>query len=176
MSNPRIRSSVDHLTGYVPGEQPRDPKIVKLNTNESPYPPSPRVADALRRFRADALRLYPDPVCTALREGIASLHGAIPDGLILCYEMGREVIYGMEQYPLASLERVREYYEISANLMRPCRVIGVSINGSRFDDDAVAAERDEVRRRLDLPVCDPIRHGPDELVEAVLNLKRALGK
>jgi len=104
------------------------------------------------------------------------LHGAMPDGLILCYEMGRKEIYGMEQYPLVSLEQAREYYEASANLMHPCRVIGVSINGSRFGDALVAAEREEVRRRLGLPACDPIRHGPDELVEAVLDLKRALGK
>ena len=104
------------------------------------------------------------------------LHGAIPDGLILCYEMGREVIFGMEDHRLPSLESVRDFYETAASIMHPCRVIGISINGSKFSDDEVAAERDRVSRQLGLPACDPIRHGPDVLVEAVLELKRKLNK
>ena len=105
-----------------------------------------------------------------------SLHGAIPDGLILCYEMGREVIFDMEQYRLPSLEKTRDFYETAAAVMHPCRVIGVSINGSKYSDALVAAEREKVRAELGLPACDPIRHGPDELVDAVLDLKRTLGK
>ncbi len=104
------------------------------------------------------------------------LHGAVPDGLILCYEMGRKVVYGMEDVPLASLEQVRDFYEAAARIMHPCRAIGVAINGSAFSDAEVAAERDRVRSRLGLPACDVLRHGPDELVEAVLALKRQLGK
>jgi len=104
------------------------------------------------------------------------LHGSMPDGLIMCYEMGREVIGGMPDFPLAPLERVREVYEISANIMHPCRVIGVAMNSSAYSEEEAAAERRRVRRRLGLPVCDVIRHGPDELVEAVLNLKRTLKK
>ena len=71
----RTRKNVAGLTAYVPGEQPADPAIIKLNTNENPYPPSPAVQDALRRATSDALRLYPDPVCMRLREAIAQLHG-----------------------------------------------------------------------------------------------------
>lgn len=83
MSTPRIRSSVARMHGYVPGEQPRDPAIVKLNTNENPYPPSPHVAKALRALSADSLRLYPDPACTALRREIAALHGAQPEQVLV---------------------------------------------------------------------------------------------
>jgi uncharacterized NAD-dependent epimerase/dehydratase family protein len=104
------------------------------------------------------------------------LHGSMPDGLIMCYEMGREVIGGMPDFPLARLERVREIYETSANIMHPCRVIGVAMNSSKCSEEAADEERRQVRRRLGLPVCDVIRHGPDELVEAVLNLKRTLKK
>lgn len=99
------------------------------------------------------------------------LHGLMPDGLVLCYEMGRETVYGMESVRLPALERVIEFYELSANLMHPCRVIGVAVNGRRYDDDAVAEECDRVSRRLGLPACDVIRHGPDYLVEAVLALR-----
>ncbi len=70
-----IRSSVGALTPYTPGEQPRAPGLIKLNTNENPYPPSPRVVEALRGYAADGLRLYPDPMSTALRQAIADLHG-----------------------------------------------------------------------------------------------------
>jgi histidinol-phosphate aminotransferase len=70
-----IRKSVDELTGYTPGEQPDDPSIIKLNTNENPYPPSPRVAEALRSMDAAQLSRYPDPVCRELRERLAELHG-----------------------------------------------------------------------------------------------------
>lgn len=62
------------LEPYVPGEQPRLPDLVKLNTNESPLGPSPRVLDAIRAEAADTLRLYPDPQSTALRQAIAAYH------------------------------------------------------------------------------------------------------
>ena len=104
------------------------------------------------------------------------LHGTMPDGLILCYQMGRTMVSGMEPLPLASLERVRDYYEETASIMHPCRAIGVAINGHGYSDDEVAAERDRVRDRMGLPVCDVLRHGSDEMVDAVLALKRQLGK
>jgi uncharacterized NAD-dependent epimerase/dehydratase family protein len=115
---------------------------------------------------------HPRYSCVAL----GLLHGLMSDGLVLCYEMGNRAVFGMENVPLASLEKAIEFYESSANLMHPCRVIGVAINGQRFADDAVAAECDRVGHRLGLPVCDVIRHGPDRLVEAVLRLRRELGK
>ncbi len=63
------------LTPYVPGEQPKLARLVKLNTNENPYGPSPRVLEALRAEAADSLRLYPDPNSDKLREAIAAFHG-----------------------------------------------------------------------------------------------------
>lgn len=60
---------------YTPGEQPRDRKYVKLNTNENPYPPSPRVIEAITAASNESLRLYPDPDCTDLRETIALYYG-----------------------------------------------------------------------------------------------------
>lgn len=63
------------LTPYVPGEQPRGERLVKLNTNENPYGPSPRVLDAVAATSADALRRYPDPQSTQLREAFATCVG-----------------------------------------------------------------------------------------------------
>ena len=76
-----IRKSVDAMEGYVPGEQPADPAIVKLNTNENPYPPSPKVAEALATMDPGSLRLYPNPVSLRLRERIAELHGCSVDNV-----------------------------------------------------------------------------------------------
>ncbi|MBU1396502.1 MAG: histidinol-phosphate transaminase [Gammaproteobacteria bacterium] len=76
----RYWSAVVHgLTPYVPGEQPKLPNLVKLNTNENPYGPSPRVLDAVRAEAADTLRLYPDPASDQLRAGIAALHAVAAD-------------------------------------------------------------------------------------------------
>lgn len=63
------------LTPYVPGEQPKLANLVKLNTNENPYGPSPKVLEALRAEAAETLRLYPDPNSDRLREAIAVFHG-----------------------------------------------------------------------------------------------------
>lgn len=66
---------VHHLTPYVPGEQPKLQNLVKLNTNENPYGPSPKVIAALQAEAADSLRLYPDPDSSRLKAAIAEYHG-----------------------------------------------------------------------------------------------------
>ncbi len=72
------------MSGYTPGEQPRDEVFVKLNTNENPYPPSPRVLEALTAtLTGDRLRKYPDPLGTAFRQTAARLHGVEPDGILI---------------------------------------------------------------------------------------------
>jgi len=67
--DPRLNA----LKPYTPGEQPQEGKFIKLNTNESPYPPSPKVIEALDG-KAETLRLYPDPECGELRSAIAQVH------------------------------------------------------------------------------------------------------
>jgi len=67
------------MAGYVPGEQPQDGGYIKLNTNENPYPPSPRVTRALTEAIGDRLRLYPDPMATEFRRTAAALHGVTPE-------------------------------------------------------------------------------------------------
>ncbi len=66
------------LSPYVPGEQPRIANLVKLNTNESPFGPSPLALEAMRAAAADTLRLYPDPEATELRQALAAHHGVTP--------------------------------------------------------------------------------------------------
>ena len=69
----RFWSKIVHdLEPYVPGEQPKIEGLIKLNTNENPYPPSPKALEAIRRATDETLRLYPDPVSAELRETIAA--------------------------------------------------------------------------------------------------------
>lgn len=67
------------LSPYVPGEQPRISDLVKLNTNENPFGPSPKAIEAVRAAAADTLRLYPDPQSTLLREALATYHKVAPE-------------------------------------------------------------------------------------------------
>jgi histidinol-phosphate aminotransferase len=79
-----LRPSVRAMAGYVPGEQPRDNAYIKLNTNENPYPPSPRVLEYLREaVHADRLRKYPDPLGTTFRQAAGRVLGVDPDCILI---------------------------------------------------------------------------------------------
>lgn len=69
------RSILQDVRGYVPGEQPRESGVIKLNTNENPFPPSPQVEEALRGLGVEGLRRYPDPVSAELRRACAERYG-----------------------------------------------------------------------------------------------------
>lgn len=66
--------NVRRVVPYVPGEQPKEEKMIKLNTNECPYPPSPKVIEAMKQVSSDSLRLYPDPEVKELRQVIAEYY------------------------------------------------------------------------------------------------------
>jgi len=74
---------VQTLTPYIPGEQPQMQRLVKLNTNESPYGPSPKALAAINSLNNEDLRLYPDPEGVALKKAIATLHGLNPNQVFL---------------------------------------------------------------------------------------------
>ena len=78
-----IRPLVRDLHAYVPGEQPKIKGLVKLNTNENPYPPAPRVLAAVQAAVDGRLRLYPNPTAQALREKLAKLHGCPAESIIV---------------------------------------------------------------------------------------------
>ena len=81
--NPLIRPLVHALHAYVPGEQPKIKGLIKLNTNENPYPPSPKVLTAVRAAVDDRLRLYPNPTAEKLRTKLAKLHGCQPENILI---------------------------------------------------------------------------------------------
>ena len=83
----RIRAA----TPYVPGEQPREEGLIKLNTNECPYPPSPKALEAIRQAAGEGLRRYPDPECLGLRQAIARREGLRPEQ-VFCSNGSDEVL------------------------------------------------------------------------------------
>jgi histidinol-phosphate aminotransferase len=78
-----VRPLVHKLHAYVPGEQPKIAGLIKLNTNENPFPPSPRVLKAVKAAADGRLRLYPNPTAQLLREKLAKLHRCRPENIIV---------------------------------------------------------------------------------------------
>ena len=117
------------LKAYVPGEQPQDMEYVKLNTNESPFPPSQAVLEAINSAEASKLNLYPDPDCKILRGKIADLYGVSPDQIFLAN--GSDDILNFffmtfcdENRPVVFPDITYGFYQVYADLYRlPHRVI-----------------------------------------------------
>jgi len=79
-----LRPAIRAMAGYTPGEQPRGGDLIKLNTNENPYPPSPHVLEAIRQAAAgDRLRKYPDPLGTAFRQTAGRVLGVDPEAILI---------------------------------------------------------------------------------------------
>src|SRR5215207_863276 len=78
-----VRPLVRSLHPYIPGEQPKIRGLIKLNTNENPYPPAPAVIQAVKNAVDGRLRLYPDPTAASLRTRLASLHRCKPENIIV---------------------------------------------------------------------------------------------
>lgn len=109
-----VRAAVRAMEGYVPGEQPRGGGYIKLNTNENPYPPSPRVCEAVRCCAGDDLRLYPDPMADVLRDAAAARYGFTREHILAgngsddllaivlraCVDVGDRVAYPVPTYSL----------------------------------------------------------------------------
>ena len=75
--------NIRKVTPYVAGEQPKGEGIIKLNTNECPYPPAPGVERALKEFEAGKLRLYPDMNAGKLADGLAEYYGVRPEQIFV---------------------------------------------------------------------------------------------
>lgn len=131
-----FRENIDGMDGYTPGEQPKDMRYIKLNTNENPYPPSPAVAKALKSFCSDRLRLYPDPMACELRKTIADIFGLKSENIIV--GNGSDDIltittraFAGENDSIACFEPSYSLYPVLAGL-QDCRCIRIPL---RFDGD-----------------------------------------
>ena len=138
--SPRIGA----LEPYVPGEQPRIANLVKLNTNENPYPPSPRAIDAIQQAAANGLERYPDPASLAVREAVARRHG-LQAGQVFAGNGSDEVLahaffaFFQQAEPLLMPDVSYSFYRVYAQLYGiACELLPVD-EGLHIDVDAMAA-------------------------------------
>ena len=110
------------VTPYTPGEQPQDQKYIKLNTNESPYPPSPAVLDAVSRAEVEKLRLYSDPACADLLQTAAKHFGLQPDQIMPGNGSDENLFFALrafcdESHPLAYADITYGCYGVWCGLL-----------------------------------------------------------
>ena len=121
MAKSYFRPAIDRLAGYTPGEQPKMQDLIKLNTNENPYPPAPGVAQVLRELDIDKLRRYPDPCADGLRDMIAERFGFTRNNVIAVN--GSDDLLTIvfrafcdREHPLATLAPTYSLYEVLASM------------------------------------------------------------
>lgn len=114
---------VRKVVPYVPGEQPQDERMIKLNTNENPYPPAPGVLRALKEFDTDKLRLYPEPTCKVLVDAIAENYGL--DSSQVFVGVGSDDVLAMifltffnSKKPVLFPDITYSFYDVWADMLR----------------------------------------------------------
>ncbi|MBM3999100.1 MAG: DUF1611 domain-containing protein [Planctomycetes bacterium] len=99
------------------------------------------------------------------------LHGCAPHALILCCELGRTRVAGLDHVPLPSLAQIKRLNETMAGIYMPTEVIGIAINGRKVTPADGQRERERLSAEFNLPVCDVFRDGPDALIRAVIDFR-----
>ncbi|MGI5940054.1 MAG: histidinol-phosphate transaminase [Thermoleophilia bacterium] len=145
-----FRDNVKRMEGYVPGEQPPPgAKVVKLNTNENPYPPSPEVMKVLREFNGEWLQRYPDPLATSVREAAARVYG-VPVDWVLAANGSDET--------LALL--VRAFLEPGRTIAYPTPTYSLYVNLAQMQDAS----------RVEVPYDDAYNLPVEKLLKAQADL------
>jgi histidinol-phosphate aminotransferase len=126
--------TVKELTPYIPGEQPKLSQLIKLNTNESPYGPSPKALAAIAAANTEALRLYPDPSSDALKQSIAKIHGLTPNQVFAgngSDEVLAHVFLGLLKHenPILFPDITYSFYPVY------CKLYGISFENIPLSDD-----------------------------------------
>jgi histidinol-phosphate aminotransferase len=128
-----FRENIEQASAYVPGFQPQRAEVVKLNTNENPFAPSPRAVQVLSEMNAEQLRRYPDPLGDSFRQVAASVHGLSADH-IMCCNGGDDLLvicfrsFCAEDRPVAYPVPTYSLYPVQARLQN-CPIIEVPFDG-----------------------------------------------
>ena len=171
--------NIRKVVPYTPGEQPKKSQIIKLNTNENPYPPAPGVKEALEHFHTDDLRLYPDPVVTNLVDGIAQFYQVDPSQVFV--GVGSDDVLAMlfmtffnSKKPILFPDITYSFYDVWAEMLRiPYTQIPLDdafrLNPSDYkcENGGIVFPNPNAPTGVELPledVEDIIRHNPDVIV------------
>ena len=144
-----VRPNINAMSGYVPGEQPQGGKFIKLNTNENPYPASPKVAAAIQAALAGGLGKYPDPLATGFRMRAADIFGVAPDW-ILCGNGSDDILTMMIRTFVGVDEVVRYPYPTYILYRTLAQIQDANTEEVRFNEDwslpeAFVAANDKLR-------------------------------
>lgn len=168
-----FRNNIERMAGYTPGFQPKGTDVVKLNTNENPYPPSPKVLEEIGQITPEQLRRYPDPAGESFRKAAAEVLGVGPENILCtnggddllnicvraCCDAGRPLAYAQPTYSL---------YPVLAAI-QGCPIIEIDRNTPDMLDQLVKADA-----ALTI-VCNPNAPTCDRLpVDALANLASKL--
>ena len=137
--------TVKNLTPYVPGEQPKLSQLIKLNTNESPYGPSPKALAAIASANTDGLRLYPDPNSDSLKQAIAKVHGLKSDQVFVgngSDEVLAHAFLGLLKHeePILFPDITYSFYPVYCNLY------DISFTNIPLDEDFAINTKDYIRK------------------------------
>ncbi|MDD3153535.1 MAG: histidinol-phosphate transaminase [Victivallaceae bacterium] len=131
-----FRKDIQSMTGYTPGEQPKMERLIKLNTNENPYPPSPKVFEAARSLDCERLRRYPDPLADHLCSAIAELNGCSREQVMAAN--GSDDVFTIffrafvdANHPAAALEPTYSLYKVLA-AAQGAKVMPIPLNPEDF--------------------------------------------
>ncbi|MDE0508783.1 MAG: histidinol-phosphate transaminase [Gammaproteobacteria bacterium] len=147
------RKNISRMQGYTPGEQPDSPEIVKLNTNENPYPPPTAVIEALRAIEGADLRRYPSPLADDFRTLAGLIHGVDPES-ILAVNGGDELLrlllttFVEPSETLAVMQPSYSLYPVLAEVAG-CKLLEIPLNGAwEMPDDMPAILREQAVKML----------------------------
>jgi histidinol-phosphate aminotransferase len=167
-----FKDNIRRVTPYTPGEQPQR-KVIKLNTNESPYPPSPQVVEAIRAIKASKLRLYPDPDCRELRETLAEEYGLEPEEVFV--GVGSDDVLSMcfltffaGKKPVLFNDITYSFYEVWADVYRiPFETVPLREDFS-FDPDGFLKENGGI------VICNP--NAPTSLEAELADIEKVVAE
>ncbi len=109
------------------------------------------------------------PAYSAVTNGL--LHGCAPDGLIFCYEAGRENMKGFDHVAMAPMRKIFDAYHMMANLRHPCKIVGIAANTRHLNHQDAIDDMQAKEAEFGVPVADVYRFGCDRLVDAVVQLR-----
>ena len=170
-----LRKNIEAMAGYIPGEQPgAAERVIKLNTNENPYPPSPHAVQALREVPADRLRRYPDPMANKVRDIVAKMYGVEREN-VLCGNGSDELLtlvvraFVGEGEALAYPTPTYSLYPVLAEIQN-CRAIEIP-TGRRFEMPVEKLMRVKARAMI---LCNP--NAPTGVFTPVETIGRIAGR
>jgi histidinol-phosphate aminotransferase len=170
-----LRKNIEAMAGYTPGEQPgAAERVIKLNTNENPYPPSPHAVQALREVPADRLRRYPDPMANKVRDIVAKMYGVEREN-VLCGNGSDELLtlvvraFVGEGEALAYPTPTYSLYPVLAEIQN-CRAVEIP-TGRRFEMPGEKLMRVKARAMI---LCNP--NAPTGVFTPVETIDRMAGR